>query len=94
MEVMLYLNAFICAAIAFRLLAFRRGSHNHYPRVSLEAWLVIVASGTVTIRTLTGYYQSIDPAELLLNIVICLAIWTTHGNMSGLFGTDRSRHDR
>ena len=81
MRLAIYVNAIFAAIICVRLIAYR---HNGRPHSRVAAWisyLMIVATGSIVIRTFTGDYYTIDPAELVLNGVLCLAVVVSRGNV-------------
>lgn len=77
-------NAIICAVTAIRLLTFRRGKTVHSRLMGFIAWLLTVASGAVTIRILTGEYFYTDWTEVLINLLLCIAVLRSHGNVGRL----------
>lgn len=83
-EYLLTVNAIACGATAFRLMAYRRNGATHRPIVTFFAWLLIVACASVTIRILTGDYQSANWSETLINIGFCVAVWSSGGNVMRL----------
>lgn len=74
-------NALACGLMAIRLVAFRRNGAGYSRSASFCAYLLIVASGTVAIRILFGEYAEVDPAETLLNIALCVAMFAVKGNV-------------
>nr|WP_255519149.1 phage holin family protein [Serratia sp. ASV30] len=80
-EYLLTINAIVCGATAFRLMAYRRNGATHRPMVTVFAWLLIVASASVTIRTLTGDYHVANWSETLINVALCIAVVRARGNV-------------
>ncbi len=81
-DVITITNAVICAAIAVRLLAFKRkGTANRYLGGFL-AYALIVAAASVSIRVIMGEYRSnTDISEIVLNFVLCVAVFNAKGNV-------------
>lgn len=77
-------NAIICAITAIRLLTFRRGPSKHNSFMALTAWALTVATGAVTIRVVTGEYFHTDWTEVLINLLLCIAVLRTRGNVGHL----------
>lgn len=80
-DLLLSVNALACGLMALRLIAFRRNGASYNRTASLFAYLLIIASGTVAIRILFGEYRTVDPAETLLNIALCVAMFAAKGNV-------------
>ncbi|WP_071784871.1 MULTISPECIES: phage holin family protein [unclassified Serratia (in: enterobacteria)] len=79
-EYLLTINAIAYGATAFRLMACRRNGATYRPMVTVFAWLLIVVSASVTIRTLTGDYHVANWSETLINVASCIAVvWGPYG---------------
>ncbi|MHA7845412.1 phage holin family protein [Serratia sp. D1N4] len=83
-SLLLVINGIACSLIALRLLAFRRGKKNHDYGAAIFAFCVIVASGTVALRLALGVYDEVDPAEALLNVALCIGVFSVKGNIKQL----------
>ena len=80
------INAAVCAVIAGRLLTFKRNGGEFVRWAAYLAYFMILATGSVTIRIVMGAYEgTVDPAELFLNIVLCVMVLRTRGNVVQLF---------
>ncbi|WP_237737136.1 phage holin family protein [Serratia fonticola] len=76
------INAVVCAVIAIRLFLFRRNGAGYVWWGGLLAYVLIVAAGSVVIRTLMGSYEgTTDPAELVINVVVCIMVISSGGNV-------------
>ncbi|OMQ22251.1 phage holin family protein [Serratia oryzae] len=75
------INGIACGLIALRLLAFRRGKNGHNYGAAIFAFCIIAASGTVAIRLILGVYDEVDPAEALLNVALCIGVFSVKGNI-------------
>lgn len=85
MSTLALLNAMLCAVIALRLLMFRRASGSHRPWASRFAYALILATGSVPIRTIFGAPPPVDVTSLAINAVLCIAILAVRGNVVDLF---------
>ena len=85
-NIILFVNALVCAVTCVSVLMYERGGAAYSRWKSCVAYLVVVASGYIVLRTLFGLYQTpVDPSELLLNLVVCAAMLVSRGNVSALF---------
>lgn len=90
-EFLLLVNAISCAGIAAVLGTYQRRGARHRPLAAFFAWLLIVASGSVTILTLTGNYPVANPAETAINVALLIAVISARGNVMRLFRGVTSR---
>lgn len=80
-----YLNALICAITCLRLLTFRRRDSEHRPLAAWLAYVLILATGSVTIRTVLGVYAlPVDPGELAINAALCGGALAMRGSVAWL----------
>ncbi|EFD5362869.1 phage holin family protein [Escherichia coli] len=89
-EFWLLANSFICGAIAFRVLLFRREGSRHRWWGGWLAYLLIVVAASVPIRTFYGYYISADWSEVIIKAVFLAALIKTKGNVVQIFKMSRS----
>lgn len=75
-------NAAVCMLIAIRLMFFQRNGRRHRRLMALLAYVIILAAGYISFRIWFGQYIHVDPAELLLNFTICVAVWRARGNIA------------
>lgn len=75
-------NAVVCMLIAIRLMFFQRNGRKHHRSMAVLAYIIILAAGYISFRIWFGQYVHVDPAELLLNFIICAAVWRAHGNIA------------
>ena len=90
-DVLLLINAIICAGIAARVLLFRRDGASHRRWGGWLAYVVIVVSASIPVRTFYGYY-SVDWSQVIINAVFLAAILKTKGNVVQIFKISRSQH--
>jgi hypothetical protein len=83
-DYLLIVNAITCAVIAGRMMMYRRNGATHRPFAAFCAWLLIVASASVTIRILTGDYHYAKWSETLINVAFCVAVIAARGNVMNL----------
>ncbi|WON76296.1 phage holin family protein [Serratia sp. UGAL515B_01] len=81
---LLVTNGIACGLIALRLLTFRRGKNEHDYGTAILAFCIIAASGTVAIRHALGVYDNVDAAEALLNVALCIGVFSVKGNIKRL----------
>ncbi|WP_140920797.1 phage holin family protein [Limnobaculum xujianqingii] len=82
---LLALNAVICTLIIARLFTYRRKGAQHRPAGSWSAYVLMVACFAVVVRIIFGQYIYVDWAETLLNITLCIAIFSARGNVMHIF---------
>ncbi|NYA15742.1 phage holin family protein [Serratia fonticola] len=88
------INAVICTLIFLRLFSFRRNGAKFVPWASVLAVILMIVSGSITIRIALGAYEgTTDPSELVLNTIICILVWRAKGNVVQLFKVDRGNSD-
>ncbi|HEI6740054.1 phage holin family protein [Yersinia enterocolitica] len=87
-------NALVCLLIVVRLMFYQKtGRYRFF--YSVLAYLVILAAGWIVIRICYGQYSGADPAELLLNLSFCLAIWGAGGNIAKVtYWREDAFHDK
>lgn len=84
-KVMLFLNATACAGVCISILMYRRNGARYRLWASLVAYALAIATGAVAIRTLYGTYnEPVDPSELFINIVLCVSMIASRGNVTAL----------
>ncbi|OIT17091.1 hypothetical protein BL243_07945 [Ralstonia solanacearum] len=93
MTALFIVKAILCAAIALRLLLFRREGAAHRPWASRLAYVLIVLTGAVPICVLFGRYDWALVAHTGILALLCLAVFAVRGNVVELFrvgGADSS----
>lgn len=76
------INAVVCGLISLRLITFDKTGLNHRPFMSFIAYVIIVATGSVPIRMITGDPVQQDISQTLLNIIMCIALFAMKGNVA------------
>lgn len=79
---LLDVNALVCFSIMLRLMFFRRNGSRFRLGIAWIAYGIILASGFIAFSTWLNYYTSVHPAEVILNITVCVAIWRANGNIA------------
>ncbi|PVZ84851.1 phage holin family protein [Serratia sp. S1B] len=82
---LLIINSIACGLLALRLMFYSREGSIHRPLVSIAAYLITVAAGSVPIRALTGSYPMHDISGTVINTVLCIAVFAVRGNLAQLF---------
>lgn len=86
----LILNGTACAVTCICILMYRRKGARYRPGASAVAYALALATGAVAIRTLYGTYDNpVGPSELLLNVVLCVAMLVSGGNVTVLISPRR-----
>ncbi|MFC0228063.1 phage holin family protein [Serratia aquatilis] len=81
-----FINAVVCTVTFVRLFLFNRNGAEFALWGGLLAWGLMFATGSVSIRILLGAYEgTTDPAELFINVVLCLLVLCAKGNVVKLF---------
>ncbi|KVP44080.1 phage holin family protein [Burkholderia ubonensis] len=75
----------LCAALALRLVTFRRGTSAHWPLASGLDYALAVAAGTAPIRAAFGMLPPASPGDTVMVAVLCLAVYGVRGNVVELF---------
>ncbi|WP_293813813.1 phage holin family protein [uncultured Aquitalea sp.] len=83
------LNALVCATICLRLLFYRRDGARHKPVMAWLAYVLVVATGWVVIQAVFGRPIPVGMETLVINSVLCVAVWVTRGNVSAIFWTPK-----
>jgi hypothetical protein len=83
------LYALLCAAIAVRLVTFRRGASNHRPLAACAAYALAVAAGVAPIRALFGLLPPVGLGTTVLVGVLCVAVYGVRGNVAHLLWSAR-----
>ncbi|CAH6661265.1 phage holin family protein [Pseudocitrobacter vendiensis] len=83
---LLQLNAVACIMISLRLMFFRKRSMRRRRLMELLAYGLILAPAYTAFRIWHGDYAQLDYGELIINVVLCIAIWRARGNISRIAG--------
>lgn len=67
---------------------FQEGGKRHRLSVAVLAYLVILAAGFNAFNILLGHYVQVNLGDLLLNSVICMAVWLARGNLAKVVITE------
>ncbi|PHM60922.1 phage holin family protein [Xenorhabdus ishibashii] len=82
---LVYINFFVCSLAVIRLMSYRRNGAQYKFIPSCIAWLLIVALGSVPLRILTNVYIESDPFEVAINVILCIQIILSDGNVNRMF---------
>ena len=83
---LLHLNALACIMISFRLMFFRKRSMRRRRVMEILAHGLILAPAYTAFRIWHGDYVQDDYGEILINFVVCVAIWSAGGNIARITG--------
>ncbi|WP_426817910.1 phage holin family protein [Winslowiella sp. 2C04] len=84
-------NVATCAAIVLRLMCFRKRGARHNWWASWLAYLIIIAYASVPFRYFFDYYTNTHWASVILNLIICVAVFRARGNVAQIFSVLRSQ---
>lgn len=87
---MIILNSIICLLIAARIMLFERNASLHRPLISALAYIIAVASGIEAICGLMGIATTPSYSTVVLNSVLCAALYCLKGNVAELFKNPNS----
>ena len=83
-SILLNINAVVCMLAALRLMFFKRNGCRFRRLMAAIAYTIILAAGYIAFSIWLDWYSYVDPAEVVLNIAICVAIWRANGNIARL----------
>lgn len=83
---LLHLNALACIMISFRLMFFRKRSMRRRRLMEFLAYGLILAPAFTAFRIWHGDYVQVDYGELVVNLVVCIAVWRARGNIAKIAG--------
>lgn len=82
------INSVACGLISLRLLTFTKRGLQHRPFISFTAYLLIVTTASVPIRYFFGTYPAHDISETVLNVILCIAVFSAKGNVGIMLRVD------
>lgn len=81
---LLIANVLTCTAIVIRLMFFRKQGARHNWWASWLAYLLILAYASVPFRFFFHYYSSTHWAAVIINLIVCAAVFRSRGNVAQL----------
>ena len=78
------INAVVCTVIVVVLMFYQRGDSRHRPAISLLAYIIVLVYATVLFRYLFSLYQQSHWLVVLVNVLICVLILRSRGNVARL----------
>ncbi|EOI3539373.1 phage holin family protein [Cronobacter sakazakii] len=78
-------NVATCSAIVLRLMLFRKPGARHRWWASWLAYLIILAYASVPFRYAFDFYVHTHWASVIINLIICAAVFRARGNVARLF---------
>ncbi len=82
-------NVVTCSAIVLRLMFFRKPGSHYQWWASWLAYLIVIAYGTIPFRYFFDHYDHISWSSLLINMIICAAVFRSKGNMAEILAVLR-----
>jgi len=86
---MVIANVITCSAISLRLMFFRKPGAHHQWWASWLAYLLVVAYGSVPFRFFFDSYNHTNWSSLIINLVICAAVFRSRGNVAEILAVLR-----
>lgn len=87
----LWTDAIACAISATMLGTYQRKGAKHRIFGGFMALVLLVACGSVTILIATGRYIQANPAETVINVMLCISLIYSHGNVMKIFRRDNKQ---
>lgn len=82
------LNALACFISATMLGTYQRNGAKHRFSAGVMAFILIVACGSVTILIATGNYKYGYIPEAVINVMLCISLISSRGNVMKIFRRD------
>ncbi|GKX40021.1 phage holin family protein [Pectobacterium versatile] len=89
-DALLFVNAAVCGAIAVRVMTFRRNGATHRRWGNWLAYVLIVVTGWIAIKTIYGEPVSVEWYDMALRSFLLAAVIKTRGNVVQIFKVSRS----
>ena len=86
-------NVVTCSAIVLRIMFFRKPGAHHRWWASWLAYLLVIAYGTVPFRYFFDNYDHSSWSSLLINLIICAAVFRAKGNVALILAVLRPQKD-
>ena len=80
-----YINMLTCLLIVIRIITWRNTGSRYKPLISFIAWLLLTSCMTLIVSLYLGYYRLAESSEVIINIILCVAVYVSSGNLSKLF---------
>lgn len=77
-------NALICVVIVVVLMFYRKKGARHRPWISHLAYLAVLVYASVPIAYLCGLYAESHWLVALVNLIICIVVLRSRGNVARL----------
>lgn len=90
MTVLSTINAIACALIAIRLMLYRRAGTRHRPWAGWLAYGLVLVAAYVPIEWLLSEPAPVSFTSVVFNLVLCVSVFATHGNVCDLFRPQQS----
>lgn len=87
---MILFNSIICLLIVARIMFYERHNSAHRPFISILAYIFAVAAGMEAIKGLLGVAVPPSISSVVLNFLLCAALFCVRGNVADLFKTNES----
>lgn len=88
-DLMVIVNVVVCTAIVLRLMFFYKPRARHQGWASWLAYLIILAYASVPFRFLFDSYTYTHWAVVIINLILCAAVYRAKGNVALVFAVLR-----
>lgn len=75
-------NVVTCSAIVLRLMCFRKPGAHHEWWASWLAYMIVLAYATIPFRYFFDHYDHTTWASVMINLIICAAVFRAKGNVA------------
>lgn len=82
-------NVIVSSAIALRLMVFHKPGAQHQWWASWLAYLIVLAYASIPFRFFFDHYANTSWASVLINLIICAAVFKAKGNIAVLLNVLR-----
>ncbi|WP_042958957.1 phage holin family protein [Erwinia tasmaniensis] len=90
-DLMVIINVVLCTAIVVRLMFFCKPGARHQCWASWLAYLIVLAYASVPFRFLLDDYSQTHWAVMIINMILCAAVYRAKGNVAIVFAVLRPR---
>lgn len=82
-------NVAVCSSIVLRLMLFRKPGARHEWWASWLAYMIVLSYASVPFRYFFDHYEHTSWAAVMINLIICAAVFRSKGNVARLLAVLR-----
>lgn len=79
------INMLSCLLIMVRIITWKNNGSRFKPLISFIEWLLLTSCMMLIVSLILGYYRLAESSEVVINIILCIAIFYSSGNIAKLF---------